>query len=162
MAYTEREYFFVNFLSGNMQAEHMHQEIELIYVVEGEIELKLLDQRFVMRSNDCIVVNSNHRHQWRALEKVCLCVLHVDYKFLMDYVGKPLLIFYCNSTQEADNKYEGLKTIMGDLLSECAVNPDKNTLMKSSQVYRLLSYLVMFFTSDGVEGDKSRTDLRFS
>ena len=157
MAAGTREDFSIGFWSGSLLEEHMHQDVELLFVLDGILTVTMLDTRFELKAEDILVINSNHRHRLIAAEPVYVCVLHFNYSMLLSGQDRKLPFFYCNSAVQKGEKYDGLREIMGNLLSECAVNADKMTFIKKSQMYRLLHYLVQYFMSDGIP-DNSRSD----
>lgn len=156
MSNYREEDFSIQFWNGGQEAEHMHQEVEFLFVIDGKVTVTLLEKRFVLEAEDMLVINSNHRHGLAA-GAAHVCMIHFNYSMLLNYQDRKLVFFYCNSTAEKLEKYEGLRTIMGSLLSECAVNMDTITFMKKSVIYRLLHYLVQYFTSDKIP-DNSRSD----
>ncbi|MBB5265658.1 AraC-like DNA-binding protein/beta-xylosidase [Catenibacillus scindens] len=160
MGSREKEWFNVDFVLEDALEEHIHQEIEFIYIVDGKIRLFVGDAQFILQREDCVIVNSYHRHRWIALEKACVCTVHMDSKSLMAYINRPFLFFYCNSAVEQDSKYVQLRRIMSDLLSEYAVNPGQKTLMKDSLVLRLAAYLTTFFLSVQISGKDVDDDQR--
>ena len=82
-------HFFLCFMTGSTTGEHMHQDVEFIYVMDGSIRVTTLEKAFVLGSEDAMIINSNHRHSWLELESAHVCVIHFDYAMLMDYNGGP-------------------------------------------------------------------------
>lgn len=160
MGSRREEEFSIYFWSGNIEEEHMHQDVELIFVIDGKLTVSMLEKRFVLQEEDVLVINSNHRHGFVAAGHAHVCVIHFNYTMLLEYQNTKLVFFYCNSAVEKHEKYVGLRSIMGNLLSECAVNMDKMTYMKKSQVYRLLHYLVQYFMSDHISDNSGGDDVR--
>lgn len=160
MAVYREEDFSIQFWNGGREAEHMHQDVEFLFVIDGKLTVSMLEKRFVMGPEDMLVINSNHRHGLCADGPVHVCIIHFNYSMLLNYQDQKLLFFYCNSMVEKHEKYGGLRAIMGDLLSECAVNMDKMTFMKKSQVYRLLHFLVQYFMSDRITDHAGSDDIR--
>lgn len=160
MDYTKKDDFSLCFMTGSTTGEHMHQDVEFIYVMDGSIRVTTLEKTFVLGSEAAMIINSNHRHSWLELDSSHVCVIHFDYAMLMDHLDRKLLFFYCNSAMENSDRYEGIRDIMEDLLSECAVNMDRMTFQKKSIIYRLLHYLVSFFMADEVSGAAGNEDIR--
>lgn len=53
---------------------HWHEELEIAYVAEGEIELRVPEKTVHAQVGDCFCVNSNVLHYGRALERTgCAC-----------------------------------------------------------------------------------------
>lgn len=43
---------------------HFHQDIEIVYVLDGTLEIEFEGSRTVLETDDFMVVNSNVRHSW--------------------------------------------------------------------------------------------------
>ena len=71
-----KQEFEIYFKKGMMEREHMHQDVELVYVMEGRVRIQVLGKYFDLKSEDTIVINSNHRHSWSELEPSYLCIIH--------------------------------------------------------------------------------------
>lgn len=152
--------FQINFRTDNVLGNHLHQDIELLYVMEGEIELQLLDKVFTLKNEDFVIINSNHRHSWRSKQEVAVCEIHFDYAMMMNYLDKKLMILHCNSSIEDDDRYDFIRSQLSRLISECAVNADKMTFNKKSLIYGLLDYLVRYFMVDETSGVLEKDDIR--
>ncbi len=152
--------FELYFMTGGSAREHMHQDVEFIYVMDGCIRVTALGKTFLLGGEDAMIINSNHRHSWLEVEKTHLCIIHFNYSMLLEYLDKKLIFFYCNSSKESSERYEGIREIMDDLLSECAVNADRMTFEKKSLLYRLLQYLIRYFMSDDILNTAEKDDLR--
>lgn len=61
---------------------HWHEEIEMIYIVDGRLELKIPSESFYVEKGDCFVINSNILHYGAA----------VDHCQLQSLVFSPALI----------------------------------------------------------------------
>ena len=160
MAGYQEEEFTIQFAENISQQEHMHQDVELIFVIDGRVRVSMLEKQFDLGEEDVMVVNSNHRHGIYSLGNSHVCLIRLNYFALLKYQDKKILFFYCNSTVEKNDKYNGLRIIMGNLLSECAVNMDKMTFMKKSQLYRLLHYLSRYFMTDTQGESQKGEDVR--
>ncbi len=82
---------------------HWHEEMEIVHIVNGEMEIKIPSKSFVLEKGDCVVINSNVLHYGAAVTE---CELHSlvfspaliagneDFVFAQKYM-QPLLT--CNS-----------------------------------------------------------------
>ena len=57
-----KQEFEIHFKKAAMEREHMHQDVELVYVMEGQVRMNVLGRCFNLKSEDTVVINSNHRH----------------------------------------------------------------------------------------------------
>ena len=93
---TNFPYLVLNVLNGNsyprnagFRVMHWHEDIQFIYVLEGEIEIVTLESRTALHKGDGIFINKNVIH---LVDKVDAChynsFIFPDY-FLRFYVGSP-------------------------------------------------------------------------
>lgn len=52
---------------------HWHEEIEIVYMAEGQMEIKIPSKSFLLKKGDCVVINSNVLHYGAAVVE---CELH--------------------------------------------------------------------------------------
>ena len=156
----QKEDFEIHFMSGSTSREHMRQDVEFVYVMDGRIRMMALGKHFELADGDVMVIDSNHRHSWIEMEKSHVCIIHFNYTMLLSYMEKRLIFFYCNSSMEKGDRYGGIRAIMEDLLSECVVNMERMTFQKKSLLYRLLQYLVTYFMADEVTGTTGDEQIR--
>lgn len=61
--YQNRSSSFNSFISiNNTYREHLHEHVELLRVLEGEIEVNIADKNYVMKKDDIYIVFPNVRH----------------------------------------------------------------------------------------------------
>ena len=51
---------------------HFHQDIEIIYVLEGNLEIGFEDKRCVLQKEDFLLINSNVRHEYQTRKDVLI------------------------------------------------------------------------------------------
>lgn len=52
---------------------HWHEEMEIVYIADGQMEVKIPSQSFLLQKGDCVVINSNVLHYGAAATE---CELH--------------------------------------------------------------------------------------
>ncbi|MBO5999557.1 MAG: helix-turn-helix domain-containing protein [Lachnospiraceae bacterium] len=160
------EDFTIEFISGRGRQMHLHQDTELLFVLEGSICTNLLDKQYILHADDVLVINSNNRHGWdpveAAREDSLVCEIHFDYRLLREYLDTSIVYFLCNSTVEQSPKYDGLRSVLAELMSECAVNQQRRTLVMTSLVYKLLGYLSRYFLTDRAVDTGVNSDFRIN
>jgi len=57
-----KEKLKLSVLSETESQEHFHQDFELLYVLEGTLDVKMGDQTVHMESDDIFVINANKKH----------------------------------------------------------------------------------------------------
>lgn len=67
---TRRDKLKLNVLNEVDELEHFHQDIELLYVLEGKLDVVIGEQTTHMKENDVLVVNANKKHALSGSENV--------------------------------------------------------------------------------------------
>lgn len=129
---------------------HVHQELELLYVLEGEINVTVEAAVSKMRQGDILLINSMKSHNIHRVlnveKKSLVCCIHLSYKTLCEYTGSYRMLYWCNSMKDTDNAaYNDLRQILDHLLMDYANGDKKQYFYRYSQYYQLLHYLVNYF-----------------
>ena len=61
-----KEKMKISVLNTTDEPEHFHQDIELLYVLEGTMDVTIGEQVTHMEPEDVLVVNANKRHQLKG------------------------------------------------------------------------------------------------
>lgn len=140
-----KEEFELYILKDQSEFEHFHSDIELIFVMEGTVVLNLIQDKYELEKEDIVIVNRNRRHGLYVKENAIACVIHIDYNRIMSMVDSDMLVFYCNSILENNEKYDKLRLIIGKLLNEYYTDSDKMNCLKMSCFYQLIHYMIKYF-----------------
>ncbi|WP_257029263.1 GH39 family glycosyl hydrolase [Neobacillus driksii] len=97
--------------------EHAHREIELIYMIKGNLQVKVNNKIFQMKSSDFVLVNSNEFHSFQSNEENLFIVFHLNYFELSSLLAQKNLLFICNSIEHDHSANQKLRTVMEDLLT---------------------------------------------
>ena len=54
------------------EREHFHQDIELLFVLEGSLDVTVGEQVTHMKHEDSLIVNSNKKHSLKGSEDILL------------------------------------------------------------------------------------------
>nr|MDP5192895.1 helix-turn-helix domain-containing protein [Neobacillus sp. 179.-C4.2 HS] len=97
--------------------EHAHREIELIYMIKGNLQVKVNNKIFQMKSSDFVLVNSNEFHSFQSDEENLFIVFHLNYFELSSLLAQKNLLFICNSIEHDHSANQDLRKVMEDLLT---------------------------------------------
>lgn len=101
------------------EREHFHQNIELIYVLDGSMTVEAGDQKSELKAEDVLVVNANKKHRIRTNDDNILYLrLEIAYQLISDVFQSVDIIFWCDSSKGNDEKYEELRKGLKELLGE--------------------------------------------
>lgn len=126
---------------------HFHQDIELLYVLEGELYLKIGDCEIKMRKEDIYIINANTTHSFCVSEDVLYAKITITYQIYSDIYRNEPFVFVCDSTSENEQKKEAFSQLRH------RINNFLNCYLKlkgktASFKYISLGYLVLDTISD--------------
>lgn len=104
------------------EAKHFHQDIELLYVLEGSMEVVIGDVVTQMGTEDVLIVNSNKNHCINGTEDILYMKLTIPYQTISDVFQSMEIIFWCDSTKEKSERYDELRTQLKILLNHYLEN----------------------------------------
>lgn len=99
------------------RAEHFHQDIELLYVMEGGLDVTMGEQVVSMRPEDILVINANKKHSLNGTENVLFAQFTIEYHMVSDVFQTMNVIFWCDSTKGDNERYEKLRSVIKKLLN---------------------------------------------
>ena len=97
--------------------EHFHQDIELFYVLEGEVDVNVEKKISHLRSDDIYVVNANRRHSFSSGDGETLVLrLLISYQLVSEGAPNGEAIFWCDSSVADSDKYARLRRLLRQIL----------------------------------------------
>lgn len=142
-------------VSGCEEKEHFHQDIEILYLLEGSIELNINDEKWILSKGDIFLINANKVHTIKVKEEILLCKIYIDYFTISKALKKDNIIFWCNTLVENDKEYDKLKYLINSILKEYVSKKEKNSFLQKSLKY---SFLEMLSTEFLVRAGNERVD----
>ena len=152
--------FYLSEDMGSYVTPHWHDDLEIVYVLEGSITVTFEQQRKTITADEFIIVNSRIVHSVLATKNKAF-VLQVPLEVLKKYV--PDVEQYCfdvnmnpgNAIEET--KLEKIKKIFRDMYVIYDVRPEGYLLKFNSLLYDLLFTLVHSYAVwiGGSHADKS-------
>lgn len=74
------------------EREHFHQDIELIYVLDGAMTVEVGNQKSELKAEDILVINANKKHWLRTNDKDILYLrLGIAYQLVSDPVASCII-----------------------------------------------------------------------
>lgn len=107
----------VEVLNVTEEREHFHQEIELLFVLEGSLDVTIGSNVTHMEAEDILVINANKKHSLRGSEDILFARLYITYQLVSDIFQSTDIIFWCDSTKENSDRYEELRDTLKKLLN---------------------------------------------
>lgn len=107
----------VEVLSEVNEVDEIHQDIELLFVLEGELDVVSGSQHTVMKSEDILLINANKKHSIKGSDDVLFARLFITYQLVSDVCESTYLLFWCDSTRGNNERYDELRDTLKQLLN---------------------------------------------
>jgi beta-xylosidase/AraC-like DNA-binding protein len=120
---------------------HFHQDVELIYVLEGEMELKVEGDTFHLKREDIVVVNANRKHSYKCSSDILMASFYISFGELSSFLENNLILFWCNSTIDKDDSYEEIRKLIKSIINHYLNRKGKDDFYEYSLFYQMLNLL---------------------
>ncbi len=146
------------FSTKREQIMHFHQDIEIIYVLDGSLQINYEEESHHLDAEDFILINSKVRHEYFSEEEVLFGSLFIDYTMLTEIFSGEQPFFWCNSAEEKSESYEKMRYYIRQIFNLYQATEGQAIALKNSIYYQLI-YLI---TSDFIvkKGMKQYDSLR--
>lgn len=115
--YSKKEKLKIEVSSVRAEREHFHQDVELLFVLEGALDVTVGEQVTHMKEEDILVINANKKHCLEGNEHVLFVRLYITYQLISDIFESTNIIFWCDSTRSDSERYDELRDTMKQLLN---------------------------------------------
>lgn len=127
---TRRDKLKLSVLNEVDELEHFHQDIELLYLLEGTLDVTIGEQTTHMKENDVLVVNANKKHMLSGSEDILYMQIMISYNLVSDVFQSIDVIFWCDSTKDESDRYDELRKNLA-----CIVEPLSGNTWKYSKFW---------------------------
>lgn len=124
---------------------HFHQELEILYLMEGTLTVTQDGRETTLHKDDVLVINCNHTHALHGQDALTLLRVQVSYTLLEEIAPGGEVLFFCNSAADAYHPYGEVRRIMRQLLLSYVGARRKTPALRYSYIYALLDLLVEHF-----------------
>ena len=145
------------FSTKKEQGMHLHQDIEILYVLDGSLEIEYEEETYTLGTDQFMLINSNVRHGYHAVPEggggpdgnapggsggdILLGSLFIDNKLLTEMFGGEQQFFWCNSAQERSESYEKMRYFIRQVFNYNQTTEGQGIALKNSIYYQLI-YLI--------------------
>lgn len=144
--YARKEKIKIEVKNNREEREHFHQDIELIYVLEGNLKVEIGEKNISMNAEDIFMVNANKRHSLQGSENILFVKILIEYQLISDIINSVDIIFWCDSTKDKDERYEELRKLLKKLLNHYLTNKEKTAdFGHIALCYQILELLSIHF-----------------
>ena len=144
--YYRRDKLRLEVLESREEKEHFHQDIELLYVLQGTLDVLVEQKTSHMKREDILIINANRQHHLSGSEDVMYVKLTILYDLISDVQGDLNVIFLCDSTENEDESYQGLRRLIQKLLAHYTVtHQETRNFRHISLCYQIMEYICAHF-----------------
>lgn len=141
-----REKVRIRVFNKTEEQEHFHQDIELLYVLEGSLEVFMGEQAVCMNAEDILVINANKKHYMRSTDNILYAQFLLEYHMVSDVLQSMDVIFWCDSTKDESERYEQLRNVLKPLLNHyLSAKGNTADFGRIALCYRTLDLLSTYF-----------------
>ena len=142
------------FDTRKVQSTHFHQNLEIIYVLDGKLEVQIESEKYELQKGEFLLVNANKRHALHEIEKdVLMACFRINFTMLAEYLGTNQLLFWCNSGVDKNEAYEQLRKVLDRILNRFYDKENEGELYLNSIYYEALYLVTSYFR---IRADDSR------
>jgi len=127
---------------------HYHDDIEIIYVLEGTIDLKNVHYTYVLKKGAVFVLNDREMHSLAATADNMVLITHLKLKYFMNYFEELHNGFFITNTSDENETDESMNLLRKNLtvmLSEYIIRDNKYEKRIVEYANNLISYLISDF-----------------
>lgn len=146
MEKNRREKMKISVLDQTDEPEHFHQDIELLYVLEGTMDAAVGEQITHMEPEDVLVVNANKKHRLRGSDNILYVRFSISYQMVSEVLQSMDVIFWCDSTRGQSERYSQLREVLKILLNHYLESQGNTANFGHIALcYRVMDILTMYF-----------------
>ena len=142
------------FRMDKIQNMHFHQTPEIVYVLDGAVEVEVENEKYRLEKGDILLVNANKRHSVRQVEgELLLAQFYINFTLLSEAMGTNRILFWCNSAADRNDAYEKLKKVLDQILGQYYNREKEGGLHLNGICYEAVYLLTSYFM---VKADDTR------
>lgn len=142
----------IELLTDDTLKTRMNQNIEILYVLNGRMELILEQQQYCMEAGDFVLVNANKKYRIDIMDEQLLGVcFEIDYSKLIEDMCINQILFWCNTVADKDEMQRKLRDLMDQTLNLHFNGTNEMKIRLKSLQYELIDLLVSNFMVKTIE-----------
>ncbi|TWE08511.1 xylan 1,4-beta-xylosidase [Neobacillus bataviensis] len=135
----------VSVMNRKSNLEHAHRDIELIYMIKGQLQVKITNNIYHLNTSDFILVNSNEFHSFQSQKDNLFVVFHFNYLELSSLLGQKNLLFSCNSNEQSHFLDSEFRKVIEELLSVYMQQRNDSEVESLEKTFKLISLLKLHY-----------------
>lgn len=141
----ERQIVQFYFITDPESSTHYHQNLEILYILKGEMDVQIDDTHYMLRDGDFILINANKRHSIHVEKEQLGARFFIDFHLLAEYLGTMQMMFWCNTVADKNDAYEKLRGMLNQILDRYYEKENGSILHLHALYFELLHILTSNF-----------------
>ena len=133
------------FSTRSMMEPHFHDYMELVYVFEGKVTIRVDHDQYCLYPDDFIIINSYKSHIYLCEEPMLIGTFAVSRSLLSGMMSQNNISFWCNSSIDRSEAYEEVRGVIKELVRDFYETTGTIKIHRIGQYYELLYLLTRHF-----------------
>ncbi|MFD2215655.1 GH39 family glycosyl hydrolase [Metabacillus endolithicus] len=131
----------ISVMHGKSVLDHAHKDIELIYIIKGNLRVKVNSKTITLSKFDFLLLNSNELHSFQSDEDNLYVVIHFNYYQLCSLFLQENVLFECNSIENETSSDQEFRRVIEELLSVYLKQSDSSLVEFWEKAFKLISVI---------------------
>lgn len=145
------------FVINPFNQEYFHEEIKLVYVFEGTLEIRIGQETYVLVQDDFLIINSNKPHVINSLSKTLIGFFSVSAIMLRQIMTQRHTIFWCNSTLDKSSAYDEVRKVIKGIVNIFFHQKGAGKIHLIGQYYEILYLMTKYFLVSDIDTFKEQS-----
>lgn len=129
------------FLEQDQMPPHSHENPEILFVLEGQLQVKTDQEEYTLSNEDFVLINANRTHSYKAHRKLLAVRFQISMNQLRKMLHRSEILFWCCSVLQKSKSCDEMQKMLKEILF-CGVNQGaKDEFYVKSLHYQLMSLL---------------------
>lgn len=135
----------LNFIDYQELSAQIYEDIQLLYVIQGTMDVQINNQNYRLYQEDMIMINNNETYKITGTKGLFIGQFIISYAKLSEQVNQNLIYFSCNSVRDKNEVFKAIRTIINHIFVQ-QVQPELQSLIYLNSLYfQLLHFLTSNF-----------------
>ena len=139
----------VNIIDESEKDGVFYSDMELLYVIQGEIQVRIAETDYILEKEDIILLNRGLKSNVKALDGAIACSIRYDDRLVSELLKDRNYRFICNSVADGGHSYEKMQKCFRELVCLLVTDSRRSESYKYSLSYQLLDLLAEHFMDCG-------------
>lgn len=135
----------LRFIDDIKYTKHIHEDIQLLYVIQGRMNITVKDKLHHLSQKDMIIINSNEKYNFNSSKGLFLGQFVISYTKISELLNQNLIYFVCNSSCDKNEAYPLIRVIVNQLLTQQLQKESSSSIYVTSLFYQLLHIITSNF-----------------